>query len=201
MVNFSGWELEEPSVADTAKFDMLIPTVVRPKAAAALTTSADDLPHEVGIIRQFTFSSALARMSVITRTLDGQQFTVYTKGAPEKMVDLCSPHSVPASFQCLLERFTVQGFRVIALAYRHLPKEMTWLKVQKIKRELVETDLVFLGFLVMQNTLKPETAPVIQELHQADIKTVMVRRSPSTQRWAWKNFPGGLMPVRKNMTC
>ena len=66
MVIFSGWELEEPSVADTAKFDMLIPTVVRPKAAAALKTSAD-LPHEVGIIRQFTFSSALARMSVITR--------------------------------------------------------------------------------------------------------------------------------------
>ena len=89
-------------------------------------------------------------------------------------MDLCSPHSVPASFQCLLERFTVQGFRVIALASRHLPKEMTWLKVQKIKRDLVETDLVFLGFLVMQNTLKPETAPVIQELHQADIKTVMV---------------------------
>ena len=35
-------------------------------------------------------------------------------------------------------------------------------------------DLTFLGFLVMQNKLKPETTPVIEELHRASIKTVMV---------------------------
>ena len=113
----AGWELEEPGIADTSKFDMLMPTVVRPKGTSFDMTS-DLLPHEVGIIRQLTFSSALARMSVITRTLDGQQFTVYTKGAPEKMEDLCTPDSIPASFHPLLKRFTVQGFRVIALAYR-----------------------------------------------------------------------------------
>ena len=116
-----GWELEEPGIADTSKFDMLMPTVVRPKAGTSfdLNSTTDlQLPHEVGIIRQLTFSSALARMSVITRALDGQQFTVYTKGAPEKMEDLCTPESVPASFHPLLKRFAVQGFRVIALAYR-----------------------------------------------------------------------------------
>ena len=37
----------------------------------------------------------------------------------------------------------------------------------------MECDLQFLGLLVMQNKLKPETAPVIQELEDANIRTVM----------------------------
>lgn len=41
-------------------------------------------------------------------------------------------------------------------------------------REQVERDLTFLGFLVMENKLKPETTAVIQELKEADIRTIMV---------------------------
>lgn len=41
-------------------------------------------------------------------------------------------------------------------------------------REDVESDLRFLGLLVMQNKLKPETKPVILELKQAAIRCVMV---------------------------
>ena len=89
-------------------------------------------------------------MYFYSRALDGQQFTVYTKGAPEKMEDLCNPDSIPENFNQLLKHFAVQGFRVIALAYRELPKEMSWLKVQKIRRDLVEKDLTFIGFLIMQ---------------------------------------------------
>ena len=92
-------------------------------------------------------------MYFYSRALDGQQFTVYTKGAPEKMEDLCNPDSIPENFNQLLKHFAVQGFRVIALAYRELPKEMSWLKVQKIRRDLVEKDLTFIGFLIMQVVL------------------------------------------------
>ena len=66
------------------------------------------------------------------------------------MEDLCNPDSIPENFNQLLKHFAVQGFRVIALAYRELPKEMSWLKVQKIRRDLVEKDLTFIGFLIMQ---------------------------------------------------
>lgn len=38
----------------------------------------------------------------------------------------------------------------------------------------VEKDLTFLGLLVMQNTLKPETTPVIKVLKDAKIRCVMV---------------------------
>ena len=66
------------------------------------------------------------------------------------------------------------GYRVIGLAHKKLPSDINWLKVQKMKRDQVEKDLTFLGFLIMQNTLKTATAPVIKELLAADIRTVMV---------------------------
>lgn len=38
----------------------------------------------------------------------------------------------------------------------------------------VQHDLIFLGFLVMQNKLKPQSPQVIQQLRRANIKCVMV---------------------------
>ena len=38
----------------------------------------------------------------------------------------------------------------------------------------MECDLTFVGLLVMQNKLKPETTPIITTLQEADIRTVMV---------------------------
>lgn len=49
------------------------------------------MPYEAGIIRQFSFTSSLQRMSVIARILGAQQFHVYTKGAPETIELLCRP--------------------------------------------------------------------------------------------------------------
>lgn len=41
-------------------------------------------------------------------------------------------------------------------------------------REHVESELTFLGLLIMENRLKKETRPVLTELRQAHIRTVMV---------------------------
>lgn len=40
--------------------------------------------------------------------------------------------------------------------------------------EKVECKLTFLGLLVLENQLKPETEPVIRALHAAKIRTIMV---------------------------
>ena len=51
------------------------------------------MPYEVGILRQFTFSSSLQRMSVIARTLGSAQFDLYAKGAPEMIASLSKPET------------------------------------------------------------------------------------------------------------
>ena len=184
MFQSTAWELEEAGKSDNSKFDMLMPTVVKPKSVGGnqdtsfdpfdANISQSDYPVEVGIIRQFAFSSNVARMSVITRALGDTNFHLYAKGAPEKLEELCNSDSIPEDFHLQLKHYATQGYRVIGLAYRILPTNISWHKIQKLKRHQVETDLTFLGLLIMQNTLKPETTPVIQELKSANIRTVMV---------------------------
>ena len=167
----TGWVLEEPAVDDTAKYDLLAPTVVKP---AGSDVSSDDslMGDEVGILRQFPFSSSLQRMSVVTRNLTGAQFEVFVKGAPEVIVPLCMPETVPDEMDTVLMKYTQKGYRVLALGYR--PLSMTYVKVQRATRDELEKDISFLGLLIFNNMLKPETTRVIDVLCSAHIRCVMV---------------------------
>lgn len=62
---------------------------------------------------------------------------------------------------------------MIALAHKSLNR-MSYAKVQRITREVAETELHFLGLVILENRLKPETMPVIAALNDAAIKVVMV---------------------------
>ena len=55
-----------------------------------------------------------------------------------------------------------------------LPVHMSMCVCMYVYRELVECDLEFDGMIIMKNSLKPESAPVITVLKNADIRTVMV---------------------------
>eukprot|EP00092_Neocalanus_flemingeri_P007619 GFUD01008222.1.p1 GENE.GFUD01008222.1~~GFUD01008222.1.p1 ORF type:complete len:1156 (+),score=221.75 GFUD01008222.1:90-3557(+) len=173
MFESTKWELEEGG-EDNEKYDKMISTIVKPPQLNSEPFSIDDLPLEIGITRQFTFSSTLARMSVIVRKLGKRNFTVFTKGAPEKIEELCVEESIPEDFHLRLQELTVSGYRVIALAAKQLDNKVNWVAIQKMKRGDVESELHFLGFLVMQNTLKPESAGVIAELKAASLRCVMV---------------------------
>ncbi|XP_043280695.1 polyamine-transporting ATPase 13A3 isoform X2 [Venturia canescens] len=128
---------------------------------------------EIGIVRQFPFTSSLQRMSVITRTLGANHYDLYCKGSPEMILSLSKADSIPPDFASVLQEYTSEGYRVIALGHKSLNR-LTWAKVQRISREAAETELNFLAFVVLENRLKPETAPVIEAINKACIKTVMV---------------------------
>lgn len=48
---------------------------------------------DIGIVREFSFTSSLQRMSVVTRKLTDKHFNVYCKGSPEMILTLCKPVS------------------------------------------------------------------------------------------------------------
>ncbi|XP_052821050.1 polyamine-transporting ATPase 13A3-like isoform X2 [Mya arenaria] len=177
MFHSINWVLEEAG-EENSRFDMLVPTIVYPRSAMDNLSSSDDSvdppSHEIGIVRQLTFTSNLQRMSVIVRRSQGTQFEVYSKGSPEVISSLCKSETVPEDFHKMLRSYTQHGYRVLALAWKHLPNKYNYVKVQRVQRDKVECDLTFLGLLVMENKLKPETTPVIQQLQDANIKTVMV---------------------------
>jgi cation-transporting ATPase 13A2 len=81
--------------------------------------------------------------------------------------------TVPHDFNNVLQEYTSEGYRVIALAHKSL-KRLPYAKVQRITREAAETELTFLAFVILENRLKPETMPMIAALNDAAIKVVMV---------------------------
>ncbi|XP_053185560.1 polyamine-transporting ATPase 13A3-like [Scomber japonicus] len=185
MFSATGWILEEPTEEETALHNPIMPTVVRPPKQVnpeanqnnPLTQNLElsELSScEIGIVRQFPFSSALQRMSVVVRKLGEKHMDAYLKGAPEIVASLCKQHTVPQSFTETLETYTRQGFRVIALAHRQLESKLSWHKVQSLSRDLIETNVEFLGLIIMQNKIKEETAGVLSDLRQANIRTLMV---------------------------
>uniref|UniRef100_A0A8C7C2M4 Polyamine-transporting ATPase 13A3 n=1 Tax=Oncorhynchus kisutch TaxID=8019 RepID=A0A8C7C2M4_ONCKI len=185
MFEATGWILEEATEEETSLHNRIMPTVVRPPKQLmppepVMSPEQDmelyDLSsaYEIGIVRQFPFSSALQRMCVVARLLGEKRMDAYLKGAPEVVASLCKKDTVPEDFAEVLEDYTKQGFRVIALAHRRLESKLTWHKVQNVNRDQMEANMEFLGLIIMQNKLKAETSGVLQDLRRAHIRTVMV---------------------------
>lgn len=181
MFEFTQWVLEEPGPENT-RYDNLTPAIVKPAAAQDEDVQNLDnydpftmeMPYEIGLLRRFHFSSSQQSMGVIARVLGQPQMVYFVKGAPEKVAGMCNPDTLPENFSSTLNEYASNGFRVIGIAHKKLDRKMKWVDAQRIKRETLECDMVFLGFLVMQNSLKPETTQVIKELHQANMRLVMV---------------------------
>jgi len=171
MFEFTKWDLVEPSTEESKIFNMLVPTVVHPKNTKTKIINYQESPYQVGIVRQFPFSSSLQRMSVIVRVLDKEFFELHCKGSPEKIAEMSRPDSLPKDFQQVLTSYTKEGYRVIAVASKRL--DMNYVKIQRIEREKVECDLEFLGLIIMENRLKPQTTPVVKRLKAANIRQIM----------------------------
>lgn len=128
--------------------------------------------YRLSLLRRFDFTSQLMRASSIVMYDIDNTYRGFVKGAPEKLKELCKEHTIPANFDAVNEFYTKNGYRVIALGTKVL-EGMTEAAAHKCERETVESDLEFIGFLVMENKLKPETSAVIKTLQQAEIRTVM----------------------------
>ena len=178
MFKSTHWLLDENNQEN---YDALVLAVVKPPAIQneifeeEETEDKDSFTEsslEIGIIRRFEFSSKLQRMSVIVRNLEQSGFKVHIKGAPEKIRELCRPETVPDNFHYILEKYTQYGCRVLACATKST--SLNYMKLMAATREAIEKDFTFMGFIVMENRLKPATTGIIDLLHSAEIKTIMV---------------------------
>ncbi|XP_073531178.1 probable cation-transporting ATPase 13A4 isoform X2 [Phyllobates terribilis] len=169
MFEGTNWDIDQSCQTDgNEKMPRKHHLVVKPGMHSD-TTTADG----VILLQQFPFSSSLQRMTVISQVIGGEEHLVFMKGAPEMVKNFCTPESVPKNFCSELQLYTTQGFRVIGLAYKviQFTKDMD---TESYTREEVESDLLFLGLLILENRLKPETIPVLKEITNALIRPVMI---------------------------
>ncbi|XP_040205466.1 probable cation-transporting ATPase 13A4 isoform X1 [Rana temporaria] len=169
MFEETGWYLQDSNAETKEGEESTENIIIKPGP------EAKEVPVEgMVILHQFPFSSSLQRMSVIARVMGNDEHLVFMKGAPEMVVQFCKSETVPLCFLNELEHYTLQGFRVIALASKILEVNGEDILQTFDSREDVESNLIFLGLLIMENKLKPETKPVLQELNTARIRIVMI---------------------------
>jgi Ca2+-transporting ATPase len=129
-------------------------------------------------LQEISFDSKNKYMATLNR-LDAEHDVIYVKGAPEKIFGMMSQirmnsgkESVSEARLKLLkakyEKLTNQGLRVLAFAYKKIPVH----KELKIDAEL--NNLTFVGFVALQDPLRPETKDTIKLAQQAGIRTIMV---------------------------
>jgi magnesium-transporting ATPase (P-type) len=123
----------------------------------------------VALRRRFDFNSALMRSSSVVSCSNSNR--AFIKGAPEKVRELCIGE-IPSNFDAILEEYTKNGYRVIALAHKELSADLS-LRIHSCNRDEIEHGLTFLGFLIMENRLKPESTGVLSNLKECEINSIM----------------------------
>ncbi|KAJ3102089.1 hypothetical protein HDU97_000803 [Phlyctochytrium planicorne] len=124
------------------------------------------------VLKRFEFDAQLQRCSVVFRTTSAStpSYMACVKGSPESVLRVCNPATIPRNYHEAYTRYASKGFYVLAVAERTIssPSNGGW------KREQVEREMSFLGFVMLQNPLKPESEAVVGVLNGAGVRSVII---------------------------
>lgn len=130
---------------------------------------------------EFPFDSSVKRMSCIYGT-DLTNASVYTKGAVERILDICTHRYDDLNEKVLMseiDRHTIElnmnvlsgeGLRVLAFAHR----DINCNKEHAGSRKEVESNLTFLGLVGIYDPPRPETRGSVTLCHKAGINVHML---------------------------
>lgn len=148
-----------------------------------------DIKKNYKFIREFSFNSEDKRMTTVSRAQGNKKEVIaFSKGAPEKVLEISSKIEINGELQSLeqkyknsildeVEEHANQGFRTLAIAYRELNR------INDLKREEVESDLIFLGFVSIMDPPRPEVKKAVEQCQAGGIRVVMVTGDhPSTAK-------------------
>ncbi|ODM96004.1 Manganese-transporting ATPase 13A1 [Orchesella cincta] len=127
----------------------------------------------VKIFHRFHFSSALKRMSVVAGYADGLQTEYFAavKGAPEIMKSMFA--ELPEQYDETYLSFTRRGARVLAVGNKRLGR-LSSQDIRQLSRDEIESELKFLGFIIVSCPLKADSKAVMQEIMHSSHRAVMI---------------------------
>jgi magnesium-transporting ATPase (P-type) len=146
-------------------------------AALKYDLNIEDALVEKPIVDILPFNFERKRMTTVHK-LDGDLY-VYTKGAPRNILDACSQMLADDKVEELtdenlmlaeskIREFANEGLRVIAVAYRKMPKSAY------SKSEEIEKEMIFVGLAAMRDPPRLEVKAAVMKAKQAGIKTVII---------------------------
>lgn len=145
------------------------------QVALNLNKDKEAFEKEFPRVAELPFASERGMMSTVHDAKDGG--FVLTKGAPEKVLPLCTqwygPNGIEplgsGSQQAAIEQMARQGFRVLALAYRPLTG-----KTRDVEISDIERDLIFVGLVGLIDPPRTEAKEAIRLCKSSGIRVVMI---------------------------
>eukprot|EP00516_Mucochytrium_quahogii_P001669 CAMPEP_0203755478 /NCGR_PEP_ID=MMETSP0098-20131031/8917_1 /ASSEMBLY_ACC=CAM_ASM_000208 /TAXON_ID=96639 /ORGANISM=" , Strain NY0313808BC1" /LENGTH=1190 /DNA_ID=CAMNT_0050646951 /DNA_START=103 /DNA_END=3672 /DNA_ORIENTATION=+ len=133
--------------------------------------------ESIRVLYHFPFSSTIKRMSTIVSVAEGRTVSsinrmVLCKGAPEVLEGLIK--DLPKGYKKAYQDLMIRGGRVLTLAYKKLPNNISEAEVKRLKRTDVESDLTFAGLLVLDCPLKQGTREAISQLQSSQHKVTVI---------------------------
>ena len=119
-------------------------------------------------IKRFEFNHHSMTQSVIIQ--HGEESVVYTKGSPEAISKICNAASIPADFEEKAQHFARNGIYQLAIASAPFNSKAA----NEVKREDIEKNLTFAGFINFENRMKEDNPHVIEELTQGSVESAMI---------------------------
>ena len=139
---------------------------------------------------EFPFDSAVKRMSVVYKKDDDPESIIFTKGAVERIIDLCTCFGVGKDQQVMtddlkekileqMNQLADQGLRVLAIARKFSNQDIH--EHSGIERLEIEKDLCLLGLAGLYDPPRLETKQAVQACAAAGISVHMLTGDhPST---------------------
>lgn len=156
--------------------------------AAKAGIRREDVEAKSPRTQEIPFSAERRRMAVVCRGEGGQK-VLYAKGAAESLLPLCTGYyqagkilpftaEQAAAVQKAEREMAAQALRVLALAFRPLPKG------SNLTAEEMERDLVLLGLVGMLDPPRPAAYRALELCREAGIRVLMVTGDHRNTAWA-----------------
>ena len=149
------------------------------RKAGVEPTELDTLYPE---LKEFAFDSIRKRMSSIRVWGDGKQIYVFSKGAPESILDKCDDvwdHNHTRKLTSKSRKFILdyhenmaeEAMRNLAFAYKVLPANTD---LEKLTMEEAESGLTLIGVASMIDPIREEVIQAMKDAHKAHIKVSII---------------------------
>ncbi len=147
---------------------------------AAIKAGLEKNLKEENRLSEIPFSSDRKYMATLHKVENDSWNIAFVKGAPERILDFCSNVLIGEKvleidtkrrneIMELIERFSSEALRVMAGAYKHIPKNKF-----KLERTEIEEGLTLAGLWGIIDPPREESIVAVQEAKGAGIKPVMI---------------------------
>jgi len=157
---------------DRTMFAAIGADVIPASGQTNVVTVKESTGNRAEIVRHFDFDHHRMTQSVIVKS-EGKLYA-FVKGSGESMVKVCSANTLPSDFNATLRASAKGGIYQITMATKELDAGMSASQIQALSRDEIEQKLTFLGVINFKNVIREETAGVIHELENGDVRCVMI---------------------------